>query len=195
MSIVDQESASYFVISSDGSAVYFLDDISDAGYGDLYKITMIDSQAGTPEQYDYDVSYRSFDLDSKGDIIYYKNVNENSSEGDLYINGKEIDYDVCLYDTVFLDDAVLYYTDWNNEKSYGTLKMFKNGTKTKIADDVHEYDIIDNGDILYLYDYSMNYYTGTLYLFNGGDPKKIDDDVTALIPSHDYETKGDYYGW
>jgi hypothetical protein len=75
------------------------------------------------------------------------------------------------------------------------LKMFKNGTKTKIADDVHEYDIIDNGDILYLYDYSMNYYTGTLYLFNGGDPKKIDDDVTALIPSHDYETKGDYYGW
>lgn len=90
-----------------------------------------------------------------------------------------------------LDDCVLYYTDWNSEKEYGTLKMFRNGTKIKIADDVHDFVHTNDDNILYLYDTSINSYTGTLYLYNNGKPKKIDDDVIALLSANDNIIKGE----
>lgn len=199
MSILEQTDATYFRLSSDGSMIYFLDDVSESGNGDLYKVAITDGQTGSPEMYDSDVSNESIFFTGKDRIVYYKNVNDDNyynSKGDLYINGEEIDYDVRVGNLSYLDGEVLYYTDWNAEKSYGTLKMFKDGNKTKIADDVHDFDRTNDGDILYLYDYSSNYYTGTLYLYNNGEPKKIDDDVVALIPIYNFVIMGgDYYGW
>jgi len=194
LSEIDQSDAESYRISSDGSTVYFLDDISDDGYGDLYKLAIADGKAGKPEIYDSDVSSQAiFFSDDK--LVYYKNVNHEDYKGDLFIDGEEIDYDVRLWDIYHLGDAVLYYTDWNFDKSYGTLKMYTKGTKTKVADDVHDFVITGDNDILYLYDYSTNYSTGTLYLYNSGKPKKIDDDVTALIPVSTNEIRGGYYGW
>lgn len=196
LSVLEQTDATYFNISSDGGTVYFLDDISDSGEGDLYKVTIADGKAGKPERYDSNVSDQFITLTADDEPIYYKNVNHDDYKGDLFISGEEIDYDVYLWSPSYLEDAVLYYTDWNNEKSYGTLKMFQDGSKTKIADDVHDFDITSDNDIRYLYDYSTNYFTGTLYLYNHGEPKKIDDDVVALIPPYPSEIMGEYfYGW
>lgn len=196
LSILEQSNATYFRISSDGSTVYFLDDISDKGDGDLYKVAITDGQVGNPEMYDSDVANQAIFFTPSNKLAYYKNVNYDDYKGDLFINGEEIDYDVRIRTLSYLNDAVLYYTDWNFEKGYGTLKMFEDGTKTKIADDVHDFYITNDGDILYLYDYSSNYYSGTLYLYNNGEPKKIDDDVVALIPVNNNVIMGeDYYGW
>ena len=196
LSILEQTNATYFRLSSDGSMLYFLDDISDSGDGDLYKVTITDGQVGKPEIYDSDVSNHDIFFTATGSIGYYKNVKEEDYKGDLYINAEKIDYDVYFWSISYLDDAILYYTDWNIDKSYGTLKIFRSGTATKIADDVHVFDITSDGNILYLYDYSTNYYTGTLYLYNNGESKKIDDDVIALVPVYDHIIMGeDYYGY
>ena len=193
MLIVEQTDATNFKVSSDGTTVYFLDDVSDDGYGDLYKIAITNGQASNPERYDSNVSNQAIFFTASDKLAYYKDVSYKDYKGDLFINGEEIDYDVRLWSISHLNDNVLYYTDWNSEKSYGTLKMFKNGTKTKVADDVHDFDTTNDGDILYLYDYSTNYYTGTLYLYNNGEPRKIDDDVAALIPVYKFEIMGKMY--
>ena len=182
LSVLEQTDARQFIFTPNGSTIYFLDDISDSNCGDLYKAAIADGQVGNPEMYDSDVSNWVIYFSATDKLTYYKNVDVADSKGDLYINGEEIDYDVYLWNVSHQDDVVLYYTDWNSEKNFGTLKMYENGTKTKIADDVHDFESTGDGDILYLYDYSVNYYTGTLYLYNNGKPKKIDDDVVALIP-------------
>lgn len=198
LSDIDQTDVYNYMVSSDGSAIYFLDDISEDGYeGELYKVTVKNGQTGKPERIDSDVSIFFMELSSQDELFYYKNVDYDSWKGDLCVNGVEIDYDVRPYWVSPLNGALLYYTDWSDNRSYGTLKMFKNGTRTKIADDVHDFDLTGGGDILYLYDYSSNYYTGTLYSYNKGNPKKIDDDVIALIPVADGPVikGGYYYGW
>ena len=197
LSVIDQTDAYSYMVSSDGSTIYFLDDLSEDDYGDLYKITVKNGQAGKPERLDSDVSIFFMELSSEDELFYYKNVDFDSWKGDLCVNGVEVDYDVRPYWVSHFNDALLYYTDWSDNHSYGTLKMFKNGTRTKIADDVHDFDTTGGGDILYLYDYSSNYYTGTLYSYNKGNPKKIDDDVAALIPVDDGPVirGGYYYGW
>lgn len=181
LSAVEQSDAAYYRLSPDGRKLYFLDEISDVGEGDLYEVVISGGTAEAPEMYDSDVSNLSiFFLD--GAITYFKNADREDDKGDLYIAGEEIDYDVYSRYITDLDGSVLYYTDWNSEKSYGTLKLCRNGKKTKVADDVHDFEITNDDEILYLYDYSTNYYTGTLYLYKNGKAQKIDDDVIALIP-------------
>lgn len=193
MSILEQTDAKNIRLSSDGNIIYYLDDVSESGVGDIYKATISDGQVGKPEMYDSDVSNSDVTITEDDSLVYYKNVDNEAYKGDLFINGQEIDYDVALWNITFWDDAVLYYTDWNAEKSYGTLKMYKDGTNTKIADDVSDVEITNNDDIVYLYDYSVKYYTGTLYLYNSGKPKKIDDDVVAIIAISDSAIRGGYY--
>lgn len=193
MSILEQTDAKNIRLSSDGNVIYYLDDVSESGVGDIYKVTISDGQVGKPEMYDSDVSNSDVTITEDDSLVYYKNVDNEAYKGDLFINGQEIDYDVALWNITFWDDAVLYYTDWNAEKSYGTLKMYKDGTNTKIADDVSDVETTNNDDIVYLYDYSVKYYTGTLYLYNSGKPKKIDDDVVAIIAISDSAIRGGYY--
>jgi hypothetical protein len=76
---------------------------------------------------------------------------------------------------------------------YGTLKMFKNGSRTRISDVLYDYTVTRNGDILYLHDYDISSYAGTLSLYNAGNPKKIDDDVFALITVNEYGIRRRYY--
>lgn len=195
LSLVEENNAVYF-IPSDGSAVYFLDDISDDAEGELYKIAIADGQAGNPELYDSDVSIRDISFTEDNKPIYFKDVNFEDMEGDFYIAGEEIDYDVYLGQIHYMGNVITYFTDWDSESGYGTLKRFRDGTKTKIKDDVHAFNITVDGDILYLYDYSTNYHTGTLYLYNDGEPQKIDDDVAAIVRVSNQAIKvADYYGW
>lgn len=198
---INDTDGSYFVLSHDASTLYFLDDISDDGYGDLYKVT-VDKKNATvsSEMYDSDVSEQYMFLSTDNDIAYFKDVNLDDYRGDLYINGEEIDYDVRISYVTKLNGAFLYYADWASSDGIGdgTLKMYKDGEKIKVADDVHTFTVTNNDDILYLYDYSANHYTGTLYLFNGGEKQKIADDVVTVIPVTSSIVKGQtnysYYG-
>ncbi len=183
LSIFEHNNATDFRLSFDGSIIYFLDNISENNEGDLYKVAITNGQVGEPELYDSDVSmWKSHFIHGGTKFAYYKDFDSERQKGDLFIDGEEIDYDVRYGSAIPDDETVYYYTDWNSDERFGTLKAFKNGSRTKIADDVHDYDITSTGDIRYLNDYSTDYYTGTLYLYNNGEPRKIDDDVFMLIP-------------
>lgn len=192
LSVIDNTDADEFELRDDGSALYFLDDVSDSGNGDLYVISIVDGTAGTPEMYDSDVNRYGISILENGMLSYYKNYDSDTSSGDLYVDGEEIDYEVEPYNVWCVEDTLLYVTDWNDEKEYGTLKTYKDGTKTKIADDVNSIAITPENDILYLYDYSLNYMTGTLYIYENGNVRKLDEDVAALIRINDSVYKGGY---
>lgn len=178
-SVLEQTDAQQVKFSADGKALYFLDDVSDEGRGDLYKAVIADAAVQKPELLDDDVDNAGV-YDSKNTIAYFKNYDGEKYRGDLWINGKEVDYDVYAYNILIQDDTVYYYSDWNNEKEYGTLKMYANEETTKIADDVYSWNL-NEGNILYLYDYSWNSYSGTLYIYKNGNSEKISDDVTCII--------------
>lgn len=83
----------------------------------------------------------------------------------MYINKNKIDYDVYCYSVEIYSelDKIFYFTDWNDEKDYGTLKVYDGKEAMKIADDVHSFSVTPDGRVLYLYDYSLNYYKGELH--------------------------------
>lgn len=184
---VEQEKeARDFEINSDGTVVYYIDDIpDDKNYGSLYRISIADGIVGKAEVYDTDVYTGNCYFVTDDTFAYYKDYKSDSAE--LYVNKTRIDYDVNPYNTVMYNDAdtILYFTDWNYSKENGTLKLYQNGKAVKIADDVHAFYDLNDGCILYLYDYSMNYYKGELHVWKNGENRKVDDDVVAIVPIHD----------
>lgn len=195
--VVEQEKdAGYFRINASGTVVYYIDDIPDEkNYGELYRISIADGVVGKPEVYDSDVytGYCYFVSDSQ--FEYFKDYKDD--KGELYINKEKIDYDVRAYSVdVYTDlNKIVYFTDWNSEKEYGTLKVYQDGKSVKIADDVHNYSVTPDGRVLYLYDYSLNYYKGELHEWDNGETRKIDDDVVAVLPIFESKYRGYTYGW
>lgn len=149
----------------------------------------------------------NFRINSSGTVVYYiDDIPEAKNYGELYrisinngVVGKAevIDYDVYLYMLdVYSDlDKIFYFTDWNDEKDYGTLKVYDGKEATKIADDVHSFSVTPDGRVLYLYDYSLNYYKGELHEWSNGETRKIDDDVVCVIPILYSKYRGYTYGW
>ena len=195
--VIEQvKDARSFRINASGTTIYYLDDIPDEkDYGELYRISITDGVIGKPEVCDSDVYTGYFYFVSDNQFAYFKDCKDD--KGDLYINGERIDYDVRVYGiTVFADqNKVLYFTDWNNEKEYGTLKINQDGETTKIADDAHSYSVIPDGRVLYLYDYSLNYNKGELHEWDNEEVRKIDDDVFAVLPVYDSQTREFWREW
>ena len=179
-------------INGSGTMICYIDGISEEyGYGDLYSISIVDGVVGKPELCDSDV-----DVDTSGYFIndrkYFYFKDSQGNKGDLYINKNKIDYDVYDY-RVTADNSsgkVYYYTDWDFDKGYGTLKVYQNGKAVKISDDVYDYTVTADGRVLYLYDYSLKYKQGELYEWNNGETRKIDDDVQSIITNVDYKYRG-----
>lgn len=177
-SIVEQANAQMFRFTDDGKILYFLDNV-DEETGDLYKAAISGASIQKPELIDDEVDNTGIYYE-KNTIAYFKNCDYEKDRGDLWINGKEVDYDVCNYRIELQDGIIYYYSDWNDDKAYGTFKMYKKGNTTKIADDVYSAHINEE-KIFYLYDYSVNSSCGTLYMYKNGDSEKISDDVTCII--------------
>lgn len=195
--VVEQEKeATNFRINSSGTVVYYIDDIpEEKNYGELYRISINNGVVGKAEVYDSNVytDYCYFVNDTE--LEYFKDYKDG--KGELYINKKKIDYDVYCYSVdVYSDlDKIFYFTDWNDEKDYGTLKVYDGKEATKIADDVHSFSVTPDGRVLYLYDYSLNYYKGELHEWSNGETRKIDDDVVCVLPILYSKYRGYTYGW
>ena len=185
ISVLEQTDIQKVIFSADEKSLYFVDDVSDEDHGNLYKAAITDKAVQEPELVDSGVycdrSYVwGWGLNVvENPLVYFKNYDSEKSRGDLWINGKEIDYDVALSFTI-KDGSVYYCSDWNDEKNCGTLKIYANEKTIKVADDVDDWRFNED-DILYLYDYSQNSQSGTLRLYKNGKSEKIADDVTNMI--------------
>lgn len=193
VSEVKETAAERFWITDDGKAVYFLDDVdhtdeegkeAEYPHGDLYKMTISGKNVKRTTLYDSDVYSSRISLyteDKESKLLYYKSfANEN---GELYLDKEKIADDVRNYSYHMENNTITCMTEWNAEKSYGTLKQWKQGKLTTIADDVHSYVLTPEGQVLYLTEYNLNNYKGDLYIYNRGKKsKKVDDDVIAIVP-------------
>lgn len=176
--------------SSDGNTVYFLDDVSNS-HGDLYKMSISGGKVEKPVLYDSNVYTLTYFAEN-GKYVYYKDV--NNDKGELFVDKEKIDFDVNLYgSTKFVNDKIYYITDWNNDNYRGTLNVFSNGKKEKIADDAGDYIATPDNEVFYLYDYSASNYKGDLLLYKNGKSEKIDEDVTTLIHTYDSDSKNKNY--
>ena len=196
---ITQDNVDRIRISDVGDAVYFVDaapDTKDTNSaqkaGDLYRITVDGDQVQKAELYDRGVYDGSFRGDNK--FCYFKSVKQKS--GELYINKVKVDDDVYTDDFRYYkkNDTLVYFADYNTDKGYGTVKMYKGGKTIKVVDDAHAFVFSPKGDVLYLTDYTSSN-KGTLFRFDGKKPQKIDEDVMALIPYFDAEDRESYRLW
>lgn len=206
--VEQQEYATDFTINADGTIVYYIDNIpDDKDYGELYRIDITNGVIGKPEFYDSDVLYgycnyiyKNIEFVNGSRLLYFKDckdVDRTYAAGEVYIDKVRVGTDVCIWSVVNYGDCdkVFYLTDWNDDKEYGTLKVYQGDKVTKIADDVCDYSVTNDGRALYLYDYSLSNHKGELREWNNGETRKIDDDVMSIIPLMESRSYyGSYYG-
>ena len=188
---VDQTAAERFWIAEDGKAVYFLDNVDYGGeeaeessdkepHGELYKMEISGTKVKKTAQYDSDVYYSNISLKDNGKLLYYKSY--KNGKGELYMDKDKVADDVRNYIYNADSNTVACMTDWNSEKSYGTLRLWKKGKLEKVEDDVYSYNMTPDGEVLFIKEYSAKNYKGELYILKGSKAKRIDDDVVAIIP-------------
>lgn len=214
--VIEQTAASNFQVSPDGSAVYFLDvpfeayknrDIAYAEapaaeaedaqdgealipkelreYAALYCISIEDGTPGEPELVDSEVSIH-VDYTADKHLRYIKEVDEEDNCGELYVDGQRISDEAYLHTYRYMEDGILFLTDWDKDDACGTLCWVKLGDEdaevVEIAEDVYSFIVSENGDLFYLQDFSKKRYEGTLFLYDmsKGKAKEIADDVNYL---------------
>lgn len=205
VSTIEQNDASSIQISDDGSVIYFLDseaedneveettgnsnsyeydysdDYSSTPSKNLYRVSLSGGKAQKPVLYDTDLTYYSFDLTADGKVLYFKEVNSNSSKGDLYIDKEKVDFDVNLYNYAYIEETkeIIYFTDVSDGE--GSLKIY-DGNAEKIADNVSvdNVSLTPDNELLYIGDYSDSG-RGDLYIYDGKSTR-IDTDVSVIIP-------------
>ncbi len=195
---LDSKPHDMFYIAPDGSTIYMVTDIIEDKYcGDMYAIDMKSGAPAAPAQYDTDVMCYMVEIMDNGSLRYFKDVDYEKGRGDMYIDRQTVDYDVSLYDIRSDKDAdtIAYFTDYNDDKEQGTLRVYKNGKAETVSEDVHAFSMTPAGDVMYIYDYSSRRCTGDLFVWRNGAGEKLDTDVTAILPFVDrkYATLDGYY--
>lgn len=176
---IDQKDADVY-INDAGTSIYYVADVSD-GHGQLYHISVSGGALEKPEEYDSEVYNNACRFINDEEFAYFKDYDDY--KGELYINKKSVDYDVKSGNMIFDDEngRVFYYTDWDDDKDCGMLKVYNGEESAKIAEDVSDYTIIPDGRVLYLANYSLEYYKGELYEWSAGEARKLDDDVVCVL--------------
>ena len=167
-------------LNAEGDVLYYLCDTKD-GVGDLYTISIKGKSIGKSELYDSDVSTSRCNFIDNDRFLYFKDIKDGA--GTLYCEKKAIAENV---DTDRLDyheesGTLLFMMDWNEEKEYGTLMMWRGKKAVKVQDDVYAASFTSTGNVLYLYEYNTEKGKGALYVFQGKKSKKVDDDVSAIV--------------
>ncbi len=179
---LEENTAERMWVSPNGTSIFYVDEVDDDYVGSLYRITVKNGTVSKPEVYDTDVYafYGRF-LDDE-QFAYVKDVKDY--QGSLYISKTKIDDDVELYEGEYHSElkTLLYVIDFSDSSEAGTLKMYKDGKTTKIADDVRSFTVTPDGRVLYLHDYSLSAFKGDLSEWKDGQTGAIDDDVVFLFP-------------
>lgn len=170
-----------YTINDACDRVYFIEHTSENN-GNLYYIDIeSDGSVSEPVLYDTDVTVDYMTFADDDVFIYFKNM--SNKRGDFYINSEAIDFNVYMYNMRYNEEPgiLAYFTDWDDEKQMGTLKIYDGSEVITIAEDVNSCNLLDDGKVLYLYDYSTTYHKGELYEWDDGDKRKIDDDVICIL--------------
>lgn len=171
-------------LSEDGKSLYVMADYdSDENTVSLYHITLNGGKVKKSEKLDKDVYAYYLYVVSDGKTnhaVYFKDV--DSSEGELYMDGKKVDDDVYVYSINFntADGSLYYMVDYDD--GMGSLKYWNGKKATAVKDDVYTFYFTPEGECLFLYDYDTDSYRGELWIQDGKKVQKLDENVSAIIP-------------
>lgn len=201
----------YLSVGQNGSCVYYVDNVTEgvSPTADLYKVEIVEGIPQEPVLFDEGMSALDSSLlgfVAPGKFAYYRDV--ANGYGDLYINGELIDYGVrgSFFNRGSAPgyyaglQSAIYYTDWDDERLCGTLRMCKDGEEpVTVAEEVHDFTVLPSGDILYLYDFSSNSSRrGDLGVYRNGKTETVDVDVSGIVPmvvSENYWSSQYYSNW
>ncbi|MGN0546743.1 MAG: hypothetical protein ACI4I3_05370 [Acutalibacteraceae bacterium] len=170
-----------FVIADTSDTVYYIDKYDEEKKtGELRIVKIADGAVVSNELYDSDVSEAQ--LVHGKDIIYLKDAKD---DGDLYYNKQLIEYDVNRYYVPEDGNCIFYYTEYDKESYTGTLNIYSDGEKKKIAENASDAHFLENGNVLYFQDYSQNSFKGDLYIYTDSGETKIDYDVQDIYLTTD----------
>lgn len=176
-----------FTINDSANTVYYIDKFdAEKNIGELRVAKIKDGAVVSTEVYDTEVSSNgvvSFINDT--DIIYTKN--NKDGKYDLYLNKELVEYDIGDHSIQNNGREILYYTEYDDDKYIGTLSIYTDGKKTKIAEEVYSADVLENGDVLYITNYSEKNEKGDLYIYADETSTRIDYDVSKV-----FTTPSDY---
>ena len=89
---------------------------------------------------------------------------------------------MCLYTAQkWIRRAARCSADFDDKRNYGTLVMLEGSEKTKIADDVSYWRVMDEDTVLFLTEYNNDRNRGDLRYYNGKTAETIDVDVRAVF--------------
>ncbi len=187
------------VCSSDGKRLFYLANVHESGFylgkvnyhnvnsmevGDLYRISINDSNVNKPELYDTEVSKGTVSIESDGAVTYYKNYMLLSSIvdfdypirldiGDFYVNKKLIGEKVNFVEYVSQNE-IYYICDVDNLKNVDSLVV-------KNVEDIENMNLIY--PTLIEIESPKNFTSGTLKKYNGKQSVALADNV------HEYYVK------
>ncbi len=182
---IEYDDAQFFHIDEHTDNLYFLADMDkdDLQCGDLYKM---DISGNTPEDatlYDKNVYSHRLISTEDGNLIYYKDyINDYDNDnfgGELYMNKERIASDV--YNCYYIEDSktIVYTSDYDDGLT--ALRIYDGGKSIKVADNIKDFEIMQNNEILYLSDYNNEKYRGTLNLYKNAKSVKLDEDVVCIV--------------
>lgn len=102
-------------------------------------------------------------VNDKSAFYYYENLDSDRECGDVvrYVDGKKTTLAKEVYGLLALDEKTMVaFTDRGKDGSY-TLSMVSGENRTKIGDDVSDYEIIDAKTVLYISDRDLYYWDGS----------------------------------
>lgn len=169
-------------------------DDEDVTAGDLVTVGLADE---TAELKSYDEDVERLALVSGGEVYYFKDIDTEKAEGDLYRSQERICYDVKTTNSVWAlpnSTAVICAVDYDGDKQTATLNLLSKGAEDiTIAEDVYmgggrPFYAEAQNSIYMLGDYRNNR-GGDLLYYDGKETESIDNDVTAYFADSEYDTE------
>ena len=160
-------------MNEDGSKIYFLGELSEFGFADLYEAT---AKSGyKPQIIDSEV----FDIRQSTEEGVYYSKDRTDVNFSLYKDKKMID-EVLSYSFNIEGDTARYVKD-------GDIYLYNNGKKEKLGIAGEEVPVskgISNGNFLFIADYNPKYRNGELYRYKEGKIEKLESDANYILDTN-----------
>ncbi len=173
-----------FVISPKQDGVYYIKVNKKHGWvGDLYYSSLNETSITDGEMREKNVYVGSnFFLGDR--FLYFNNVDESNSMGDMYMDGKKIDSNVYIYQSFENEPNAglfVYVKNVVEDSSSFTVMLYKDKKTYKIADHVSSYKVIGINTLVYVSGDVAAGNNENLYIYDGKKTKLIDRGVNRII--------------
>lgn len=182
--------------SQDGSVAYTAqyDQNNPGNKPALYRTPIENGKLGEPEV--ISTSAAPLQLLQDGRLVYGI-VRDDGQTMDLCVGGTNAatiqTYSLTGKEIQGADgESLAYFSSWDSEAESGTLCVWRDGEEVTVSNNVHSFQMREDGSILYLYEFDADKGTGKLGYYHDGTMTVLNNDTNCLISTGDWVIYGDY---